>query len=191
MPANDIVVAAILENIDYTISVEGGTANKTTAHYGESVTITANVPTDKEFVMWSFDGFASDGLDITQQELTFIMPANNVTVTAVFENKPIRLEFVSNVAESGNLTFSGGESKTFVVSMGTLGTLPMKYTFTVTGSGATTLQVIDKNGAEMVLIEQSITLDKSREDYKIILTYKGTRNARLNLKITQETVSSS
>ena len=36
MPANDIVVAAILENIDYTISVEGGTADKTTAHYGEN-----------------------------------------------------------------------------------------------------------------------------------------------------------
>ena len=191
MPANAVIVTANFEYVNYTISVEGGTADKTTAHYGESVTITANVPTDKEFVMWSFDGFASDGLDITQQELTFIMPANNVTVTAVFENKPIRLEFVSNVAESGNLSYSGGESKTFVVSMGTLGTLPMKYTFTVTGPGATTLQVIDKNGAEMVLIEQSITLDKSREDYKIILTYKGTRNTLLNLKITQETVSSS
>ena len=191
MPTNIVTVTANFEYVNYTISVEGGTADKTTAHYGESVTITANVPTDKEFVMWSFDGFASDGLDITQQELTFIMPANNVTVTAVFENKPIRLEFVSNVAESGNLSFSGGESKTFVVSMGTLGTLPMKYTFTVSGIGKTTLQVIDKNGAEMVLTEQSITLDKAREDYKIILTYKGTRNTLLNLKITQETVSSS
>lgn len=191
MPANAVIVTAKFKFVNYTINVEGGTADKTTAHYGESVTITANVPTDKEFVMWSFDGFAADGLDITQQELTFIMPANNVTVTAVFENKPIRLEFVSNVAESGNLSFTGGESKTFVVSMGTLGTLPMKYTFTVTGLGATTLQVIDKNGAEMVLIEQSITLDKPREDYKIILTYKGTKNTTLNLKITQETVSSS
>ena len=191
MPTNAVIVTANFEYVDYTIRVEGGTADKTTARYGESVTITANVPTDKEFVMWSFDGFASDGLDITQQELTFTMPANNVTVTAVFENKPIRLEFVSNVAESGNLSFNGGESKTFVVSMGTLGTLPMKYTFTITGLGATTLQVIDKNGAEMVLIEQSITLDKPREDYKIILTYKGTRNTQLNLKITQETVSSS
>ena len=118
------------------------------------------------------------------------MPANSVTVTAVFENKPIRLEFVSNVAESGNLSFKGGESKTFVVSMGTLGTLPMKYTFTVTGLGSTILQVIDKNGTEMVLIEQSITLDKPREDYKIILTYKGTKNTLLNLKITETVVSS-
>lgn len=44
MPANDINVAAVLEDIDYTVTVTGGTADKTTAHYGDSVTITANAP---------------------------------------------------------------------------------------------------------------------------------------------------
>ena len=41
MPANDINVAAVLEDIDYTVTVTGGTADKTTAHYGDSITITA------------------------------------------------------------------------------------------------------------------------------------------------------
>ena len=188
MPANAVTVTANFEYVNYTISVKGGTADKTTAHYGESVTITANVPADKEFVMWSFDGLAPDSLDVTQPELTFVMPANNVTVTAVFENKPLRLEFVSNVAESGNLAFTSGESKRFVVSMGTLGTLPMKYTFTVSGIGKTTLHVFDKDGVEMVLTEQSITLDKAREDYIIVLKYEGSKTTFLNLKITQETL---
>ena len=188
MPTNAVTVTANFEYADYIIRVEGGTADKTTAHYGESVTITANVPADKEFVMWSFDGLAPDSLDVTQPELTFVMPANNVTVTAVFENKPIRLEFVSNVAESGNLAFTSGESKRFVVSMGTLGTLPMKYTFTVSGIGKTTLHVFDKDGVEMVLTEQSITLDKAREDYIIVLKYEGSKITSLNLKITQETL---
>ena len=189
MPTNAVTVTANFEYVNYTISVEGGTADKTTARYGESVTITANVPADKEFVMWSFDGLAPDSLDVTQPELTFVMPANNVTVTAVFENKPLRLEFVSNVAESGNLAFTSGESKRFVVSMGTLGTLPMKYTFTVSGIGKTTLHVFDKDGVEMVLTEQSITLDKAREDYIIVLKYEGSKTTFLNLKITQETLS--
>ena len=188
MPTNAVTVTANFEYADYIIRVEGGTADKTTARYGESVTITANVPADKEFVMWSFDGLAPDSLDVTQPELTFVMPANNVTVTAVFENKPIRLEFVSNVAESGNLAFTSGESKRFVVSMGTLGTLPMKYTFTVSGIGKTTLHVFDKDGVEMVLTEQSITLDKAREDYIIVLKYEGSKITSLNLKITQETL---
>ena len=188
MPTNAVIVTANFKYVNYAISVEGGTADKTTAHYGESVTITANVPADKEFVMWSFDGLAPDSLDVTQPELTFVMPANNVTVTAVFENKPIRLEFVSNVAESGNLVFTSGESKRFVVNMGTLGTLPVKYTFTVSGIGTTTLHVFDKDGVEMVLTEQSITLDKAREDYIIVLKYEGSKVTSLNLKITQETV---
>ena len=48
--------------------------------------ITANVPTGKDFVMWSFEGFAPDGLTLTNSELSFTQPANGVTATAVFED---------------------------------------------------------------------------------------------------------
>ena len=82
MPANAVTATANYDFINYTVSVTGGTANKTTAHYGEEVTITAEVPVGKEFVMWSFEGLAPDGLEITNPQLTFTMPANGVTATA-------------------------------------------------------------------------------------------------------------
>ena len=85
MPANDVTATAKYVYNNYNVTVNGGTANKTTAHYGEEVTITAEVPTGKRFVMWSFEGLAPDGLEITNPQLTFTMPAKAVTVTAVFE----------------------------------------------------------------------------------------------------------
>ena len=86
MPANAVTATANYDFINYTVSVTGGTANKTTAHYGEEVTITAEVPVGKEFVMWSFDGLVPDGLTLTDKELTFTMPCNAVTVTANFSD---------------------------------------------------------------------------------------------------------
>ena len=190
MPANSVTVTANFEFINHTITIEGGTADKLTAHYGESVKITAIIPEDKEFVMWEFEGLVPDTLDITQKELTFQMPNNNVTVTAVFENKPTRLTFVSNVAESGRLSYLNNESKKFLVSLGTLGTLPVKYTFEIVGTGTTELSVFDKNGTEVTLVENTITLEKLKEDYVVILTYLGMRMTSFNLKITETVVSS-
>ena len=82
MPANAVTATANYDFESYEIKVTGGAANKTTAHYGEEVTITAEVPVGKDFVMWSFEGFAPDGLTLTDKELTFTMPANDVTATA-------------------------------------------------------------------------------------------------------------
>ena len=82
MPAGNVIARANYKNVNYTVIVNGGTANVTSAHYGDNVTITANVPTGKNFVMWSFEGFAPDGLTLTNPELTFTMPANDVTATA-------------------------------------------------------------------------------------------------------------
>ena len=90
MPANAVTATANYEFIDYTVKVNGGTAQvndgvasaSVKAHYGEEVTITAEVPVGKEFVMWSFEGLAPDGLEITNPQLTFTMPANGVTATA-------------------------------------------------------------------------------------------------------------
>ena len=83
MPANDINVAAVLEDIDYTVTVTGGTTDKETAHYGDTVTITANEPeTGKEFIRWEITGLDTSGLELSNAELTFTMPASEVTATA-------------------------------------------------------------------------------------------------------------
>ena len=69
MPANDINVAAVLEDIDYTVTVTGGTAQvnggvasaSVKAHYGDSITITANAPeTGKRFTGWTIEGVTVD-----------------------------------------------------------------------------------------------------------------------------------
>ena len=86
MPANNVTATAKYVYNNYNVTVNGGTANKTTAHYGEEVTITAQEPVGKEFVMWSFEGLAPDGLEITNPQLTFTMPDNAVTATAEFHD---------------------------------------------------------------------------------------------------------
>ncbi len=90
MPANNVTATAKYVYNNYNVTVNGGTAQvndgvasaSVKAHYGEEVTITAEVPVGKEFVMWSFEGLAPDGLEITNPQLTFTMPANGVTATA-------------------------------------------------------------------------------------------------------------
>ena len=86
MPANAVTATANYDFINYTVSVTGGTADKTTAHYGEEVTITANEPgTNKEFIGWnSPDGVVFN--NNTSIETTFTMPASDVTVNAVFRD---------------------------------------------------------------------------------------------------------
>ena len=69
----------------YSVTVVGGTADKDTAMAGETVTITANeAENGYAFVQWAM----VDGIDYAQTDAfstTFIMPAKDVTVTAVFK----------------------------------------------------------------------------------------------------------
>ena len=89
MPANAVTATANYDFINYTVSVTGGIAKVNgveteTAHYGDTVTITANEPgTNKEFIGWnSPDDVVFN--NNTSIETTFTMPASNVTVNAVF-----------------------------------------------------------------------------------------------------------
>ena len=70
---------------EYSVTVEGGTADVATAKAGDTVTITANEPEEgMSWVQWSM----KDGIDFAQTdgfETTFTMPARDVTVHAVFK----------------------------------------------------------------------------------------------------------
>ncbi len=88
MPAKNVSITAIYTNEQtYTITVNYGTANKTSARAGETVTITANTPAaNKLFSKWTTTSgvtFAS----ATSATTTFTMPAKNVTVTATYVDK--------------------------------------------------------------------------------------------------------
>ena len=87
MPANAVTATANYEDIEYTITVNGGTADKTKAKYGESVTITANAPaTGKEFDKWVVTGITLSDEDLAKSTVTFEMPASNVTMEAHFRD---------------------------------------------------------------------------------------------------------
>ncbi len=78
MPAEDVTAVAVFEDIEYTITVTGGTADKQTAVKGETVTLTPNTPAaGQEFESWTVNGEEIEGN-------TFEMPAKNVTATASF-----------------------------------------------------------------------------------------------------------
>lgn len=66
------------------VTVVGGTGGGKYA-VGASVTVKATVPTGKTFASWTFRGVVLNTAQITQQEITFIMPENDVVLTALFE----------------------------------------------------------------------------------------------------------
>lgn len=99
----DLLLEARFEEIipnTWKVKVEGGTTDRTDGLYaeGETVTITATVPSGKEFVNWT-----SEQVTLTSpavSKTTFVMPANDVFLTAIFRD----------VSGSGSTSNSGDSS---------------------------------------------------------------------------------
>ncbi|MCL2878683.1 MAG: hypothetical protein FWF29_00425, partial [Treponema sp.] len=107
MPDNDVTVTALYEAVAYTITVvqpvtgggsvsvavDNGTpgAENTTAFAGMSVALSASPDTANgyRFVAFSLNGAVLD--DGSGPDRTFVMPANNVTVGAIFEQGVLEL----------------------------------------------------------------------------------------------------
>lgn len=87
MPANAVTATANYEDIEYTITVNGGTASATTAKYQEQVTVTANAPeTGKEFDKWVVSGITLSDEDLAKSTVTFQMPASDVKMEATYKD---------------------------------------------------------------------------------------------------------
>ena len=67
------------------VTVVGGTGSGKYAA-GTSVTVKVTVPTGKAFTSWSFRGVVLNTAQLTQQEISFTMPENDVVLTALFED---------------------------------------------------------------------------------------------------------
>ena len=146
MPAGNVTATANYEDIEYTITVNGGTADKSKAKCGESVTITANVPaTGKEFDKWVVTGITLSDEDLAKSTVTFEMPASNVTIQAHFRNiddapsVEIKVEGgngagVYTQGESATVTAEDKEGKVFKGwkdESGKIVSTDKSYTFTV------------------------------------------------------------
>ena len=111
MPDADVAVNATFKAIDYTITVnqgENGTIavvdNKTTAHYGDVITLT-NTP-NEDCVFVSYTVTDGEGNPVTVENNQFTMPASNVTVTATFRALTVFYEIRWGVTPEGATDWS-------------------------------------------------------------------------------------
>lgn len=87
MPAKDVTVTAIYEDILYAVTVNNGTASPSTAAVGTTVTITADAPAaGKRFKLWTTYTSGITFGNASNAQTTFTMPAKAVTVSATYEN---------------------------------------------------------------------------------------------------------
>jgi len=86
-------------NIERTVTVNGGTAEKEAYLAGDTVAITADEPAeDERFVKWESEDV--ELADAYAKSTTFVMPDKDVTVSAVFEEK--RTEAATFYVDSEN-----------------------------------------------------------------------------------------
>ena len=104
MPANVVEIKATYGEAKYNVNVTGGTASKAKAKYGETVTITATVPTGKKFVEWTSSTVLVYA-DKTNVTTTFTMPAGDVTVAATFEDELYRVDVTNGTATPQMATY--------------------------------------------------------------------------------------
>ena len=160
MPANAVTATANYEDIEYTITVNGGTADKTKAKYGESVTITANAPaTGKEFDKWVVSGITLTDEDLAKSTVTFEMPASNVTMEAHFRDEGTAPSVEIKVeGGTGGGTYKQGDEVTVTAEdkegkefkcwkdeSGKIVSTNKSYTFTVTEATTLTAVYEDKS----------------------------------------------
>ncbi len=134
MPANNVTVTANFTAIDYNIAINpatngdvvaaisGSTTPTTTANYGQTVILTATPQSD----YYRFDTLtvtAADGANITLEgsgnTRTFVMPAQNVTISAAFESKKtitIPESFVGGTVAADKTAAFAGETVNFTAT---------------------------------------------------------------------------
>ncbi|MBO4509492.1 MAG: hypothetical protein J5747_12760 [Spirochaetaceae bacterium] len=121
MPSGDVSVNATFTAIDYTINISDSishgnvTANKTTAHYGDTITLTAEPDAGYQFYEWAATDSAGTALTITDG--SFTMPLSSVTVTASFSPINSTISVTNGIATvNGNRAISADAGTTVTVT---------------------------------------------------------------------------
>ena len=162
MPANSVTITAVFEDIDYTVTVTDGTADKTIAHYGDTVKITAGeAPEGKVFDKWTCEtaGITIEFASATSASTTFTMPAGNVTVKAHYRDEDAEPSVEVKVnGGTGGGAYHIGDSVTVTANDpeegkvfkgwqdadGNIVSTDKSYTFTVSGEVSLTAVYEDK-----------------------------------------------
>ena len=85
MPDENTTIRAFFETIPFGITVSGGTVTPNPATVGQTVTVTADAPpSGQHFAGWTSSGPGVSFANASNASTTFVMPPNEVTVTANF-----------------------------------------------------------------------------------------------------------
>lgn len=185
MPAGNVTATAVFEDIDYEVKVICDNTETKIAHYGEKVTITAKNIEGKIFVCWAFTNLDTEGLDLTRAELSFTMPANNVTAKAIYDEL-ITLTFEGTTAKSEALQYKVNDSKSFRLPLGS-GQELCTYTIELSNS-AFTFKVYGSDGVEIEPYDNGdgfMCIDIAREDNYTIRVINTGAAANCTLTVTQ------
>ena len=84
MPNENVELKARYNKL-YTITVDGGHADVTSALTGKEITVDADVPDGKKFMGWKADGITLTPAQQQSDHITFFMPEGNVTLKAEYK----------------------------------------------------------------------------------------------------------
>lgn len=84
MPNENVELKARYNKL-YTITVDGGHADVTSALTGKEITVDADVPDGKKFMGWKAEGITLTPAQQQSKHITFFMPEGNVTLTAEYK----------------------------------------------------------------------------------------------------------
>ena len=84
MPNENVELKARYNRL-YTITVDGGHADVTSALTGKEITVDADVPDGKKFMGWKAEGITLTPAQQQSDHITFFMPEGNVTLTAEYK----------------------------------------------------------------------------------------------------------
>ena len=84
MPNKNVELRARYNKL-YTITVDGGHADVTSALTGKEITVDADVPDGKKFMGWKAEGITLTPAQQQSDHITFFMPEGNVTLMAEYK----------------------------------------------------------------------------------------------------------
>ena len=84
MPNENVELRARYNKL-YTITVDGGHADVTSALTGKEITVDADVPDGKKFMGWKAEGITLTPAQQQSKHITFFMPEGNVTLKAEYK----------------------------------------------------------------------------------------------------------
>lgn len=99
MPNENVELKARYNKL-YTITVDGGHADVTSALTGKEITVDADVPDGKKFMGWKAEGITLTPAQQQSDHITFFMPEGNVTLTAEYKT----LHTVTVIGANGTST---------------------------------------------------------------------------------------